>query len=118
MATFKIFKEVAVLPSVLEPDAMYLVRTGVGFDLYAVDNTGNFAFKVNSSTAGSAPTNPSFTYTDGQLTRIDYSGGEYKTFTYTNGLLTEMRFSSGAGLLTKTFTYSNGDLVNISEVWA
>lgn len=29
------------------PDTLYLVRVGVGFDLYCSDTTGNIAYKVN-----------------------------------------------------------------------
>jgi len=47
MATFKAYKVVANLPSQLEPDALYLVRVGAGFDLYASDATGNVAHKLN-----------------------------------------------------------------------
>ncbi|MFG5864096.1 hypothetical protein [Metapseudomonas sp. CR1201] len=40
MAELKLFKVVASLPASLEPDALYLVRAGAGFDLYATNHAG------------------------------------------------------------------------------
>ena len=48
MSTFRIYKVVSALPGTLEPDSVYAVRTGVGFDLYISDATGTVAHKVNS----------------------------------------------------------------------
>src|SRR5690606_23377126 len=48
MAELKLFKVVASLPASLEPDALYLVRAGAGFDLYATNHAG---------TVGSYPLN-------------------------------------------------------------
>lgn len=42
-----IYKIVAYLPPELLPDSLYLVRTGVGFDLYATDSYGGVALKIN-----------------------------------------------------------------------
>lgn len=50
MAVFSAKKIVSVLPSPLEPDTVYLVRTGEGFDIYASDATGNVAHSLNAST--------------------------------------------------------------------
>jgi hypothetical protein len=47
--TFKAHKTVATLPSILDPDTIYLVRVGTGFDFYCSDSTGTIAHKVNSS---------------------------------------------------------------------
>ena len=46
--TFKIFKEVATLPAAgsLQPDAIYAVRVGAGFDLY-VTNVDSVAIPIN-----------------------------------------------------------------------
>ena len=63
---FKAFKVVGGLPGTLEPDAIYLVRVGLGFDLYVTDATGVNAHKVNSGAADltdlpvlmAAPTRP------------------------------------------------------------
>lgn len=51
MSTFRVYKEVGSLPGVLQPDSLYAVRTGVGFDLYITDTTGSVAHKVNSGTS-------------------------------------------------------------------
>lgn len=48
MPTFRAHKVVAVLPGTLEPDTIYLVRAGAGFDLFASDSTGLLSFQVNS----------------------------------------------------------------------
>jgi hypothetical protein len=40
MAELKLYKMVASLPAVLEPNAIYLVRVGNGFDQYATNSTG------------------------------------------------------------------------------
>lgn len=45
---FRVYKEVVNLPSTLEPDAVYFIRVGNGFDLYVSDATGTAAHKVNS----------------------------------------------------------------------
>jgi hypothetical protein len=52
MADFKAYKEVSVLPSTLVPSAIYLVRTGAGFDLYASDSTGAIAHSLNLPSGG------------------------------------------------------------------
>lgn len=48
----KIHKVVASLPLTLEPDAIYAVRAGAGFDLYIADSTGSVAHKVNADGGG------------------------------------------------------------------
>jgi hypothetical protein len=44
----KFYKTVVSLPNVLEPNTMYAVRIGVGFDFYLSDMTGAIAYKVNA----------------------------------------------------------------------
>jgi hypothetical protein len=60
-------KEVAALPAILEPNTLYFVRAGQGFDLYLSDLTGAIAHKVNGGGGGGTadleeftedPTNP------------------------------------------------------------
>ena len=48
MSAFRAHKLVAALPDPLEPNALYLLRTGAGFDLYASDQTGSAAHKLNA----------------------------------------------------------------------
>lgn len=40
-------KEVAALPVILEPNTLYFVRVGTGFDTYLSDTTGAIAYKQN-----------------------------------------------------------------------
>lgn len=49
MAIVKLYKVVASLPQTLEPDTIYAVRSGQGFDLYITDQTGSIAYQVNSA---------------------------------------------------------------------
>lgn len=61
---FRVYKEVVNLPSTLEPDAVYFVRVGNGFDLYVSDATGTAAHKVNPGNGARVhvgPTAPSDT---------------------------------------------------------
>jgi hypothetical protein len=48
MNNFRTRKLVSSLPSTLEPNAVYFVRAGIGFDLYCTDQTGSIAHKLNS----------------------------------------------------------------------
>lgn len=48
MATVSLSKVVSTLPSTLTQDCLYLVRTGVGFDLFCTDHTGSVAHTLNS----------------------------------------------------------------------
>jgi len=48
MARMNIDKVVSALPSTLEPNTMYGVRNGVGFDLYLSDMTGTVAHPINN----------------------------------------------------------------------
>lgn len=50
MSVFKAQKVVSALPGTLDPDTIYLVRVGEGFDLYCSDTTGTLAHKVNGLT--------------------------------------------------------------------
>lgn len=43
----KINKVVASLPVILEPNTVYAVRVGAGFDLFISDLTGAFAHALN-----------------------------------------------------------------------
>lgn len=53
MATIRFAKVVASLPATLDPDTLYLVRAGAGFDLYCSDATGSIAHAINASGSGS-----------------------------------------------------------------
>lgn len=49
MANLLAHKVVASLPGTLEPDAVYAVRVGDGFDLYISDSTGSVAHRLNGT---------------------------------------------------------------------
>lgn len=49
MADFRIHKVVSNLPSQLEANTLYLVRTGEGFDLYCSDAAGAIAYTQNGT---------------------------------------------------------------------
>ncbi len=57
MALLKVHKEISALPSTLEPDAIYMVRVGAGFDLYVTDTTGSIAYASNDYVPEVAPHN-------------------------------------------------------------
>lgn len=59
MSKIKIDKVVSALPTVLEPNTMYAVRVGTGFDLFMSDSTGTSAHALNASTG--SPTAPTIT---------------------------------------------------------
>lgn len=59
---------------------------------------------------------PIFTYTAGNLTRIDYSNGTYKLFTYSGGNLSQLVYNKLYVTITKVFTYNpDGSLANIQQ---
>ena len=60
-----------------------------------------------------------FIYSDGLLTRINYSSpaGWYKLFGYTDGILTVAELhKEGSSILITTYVYTNGVLTGISSV--
>jgi hypothetical protein len=59
--------------------------------------------------------NPVFSYTNGNLTRIDYESGNYKTFAYSNGALSVLTYYTSEKVITKTFAYTNGALTSIVQ---
>ena len=53
-------------------------------------------------------------YVDGNLVRIDYQSGNYKTFTYTAGNLTQVDYVKGSVTYRKTMTYDGlGNLTSV-----
>ncbi len=61
MSGFRAHKLVAALPDPLERNALYLLRAGAGFDLYASDQTGSAAHKLNAGDGGGGGTGGGFT---------------------------------------------------------
>ena len=54
MSTIRFAKVVGSLPATLQPNTMYLVRTGTGFDLYCSDATGSIAHPINGGSGSIA----------------------------------------------------------------
>jgi hypothetical protein len=108
-------KEVAALPATLTPNTIYAVRRGLGFDLHISDNTGLIAHRLNNT--DDPLKSPVMTYTAGQLTRIDYDDGSFKTFSYTAiGDVALIDFTKGGTTTRKTFNHDgNGVLVSIVQ---
>jgi len=57
MALISVYKVVSSVPASLDSNALYLVRTGTGFDFYVSDSTGSVAYQINSSGAGGGLSN-------------------------------------------------------------
>lgn len=49
MGAIRFSKVVSNLPQQLEPDTIYLVRAGDGFDLYCTDATGSIAYQIGNA---------------------------------------------------------------------
>lgn len=73
MATFRARKVVSALPTPLEPDTLYAVRVGEGFDLYISDNTGTLAHKVNGGGGSTAWTEIASATPTG-VSSVDFTG--------------------------------------------
>lgn len=59
---------------------------------------------------------PTFTYTAGLVTRIDYTSGNYKTLSYTAGVLTQTVYVLSGRTITKNFSYNgDGTLASITQ---
>jgi hypothetical protein len=111
----KVEKVIAALPGTLDPNTVYLVRAGAGFDIRVTDQTGSTAHVLNTEGGVSGPIGPAFTYTNGALTRIDYDNGSFKVFTYTDGVLTQLDFVVGGVTTRKTFNYTGDLLTSIDQ---
>lgn len=63
----KIEKVVAALPPVLEPNAIYLVRTGAGFEIRVVDSTGTTAHTLNGGGGSPGGSSGQLQFNDGGI---------------------------------------------------
>lgn len=107
-------KEIAALPAQLDPNTIYAVRRGIGFDLYISDSLGNVAHKVNNT--DDPLKNPVFTYTNDSLTGISYSDGSTKILSYdVLGQLSQTDLIQGLKTTRKVFNYNSGKLQSIVE---
>ena len=82
-----------------------------------VTDDGSGVATINVTGGGETLTDPTFTYTGDNLTRIDYDDGSYKTFAYVDGRLDELVFvPNGGTTVTKNFSYdAQGRLTSIVE---
>ena len=72
--------------------------------------TKNYADGITSSKS------PTFTYTSGIVTRIDYSNGEYKIISYSAGKINQVVYYKSNVTITKNFTYDlSGKLQSIQQ---
>lgn len=106
-------KVVASLPTTLQPNAAYFVRTGYGYDLLVTDSTGSVAFRHNNTEYPLK--SPVFSYTSGRLSSIVYQDGAVKTFTYTGGQLTQLDLVRNGLTTRKVFNYTSGQLSSVTE---
>jgi len=60
--------------------------------------------------------NPVFTYSNGELVRVDYDQGLYKQLTYSGSALSQLEYYNGTVTTQKTFNYSSGILTSIDEI--
>lgn len=59
---------------------------------------------------------PVMTYSGGDLSRIDYASGNFKTFTYSGGNLSQLVYTLAGRTITKVFTYNiDGTLASITQ---
>ena len=75
MATFKTVKQLFVTPNVgnIEPNTVYYVRAGEGFDLYCTDSTGNAVYQINK-------TEEKVAYPSGLIVDNSINGSNLTTF--------------------------------------
>lgn len=107
-------KEIATLPLTLEPNTIYAIRRGVGFDLYITDVLGSVAHKVNNT--DDPLKNPVFTYNGDYLTGVSYSDGSVKILTYNlAGKLSQTDLIRSGTTTRKVFIYSGDFLTSITE---
>jgi len=75
--TLRVEKIISTLPSQLQPNTMYLVRSGEGIDIYVSDSTGSIAQKHNSLIGGGSdgPMDTDINYWDiiGEFTPVQPS---------------------------------------------
>lgn len=56
MSKFKIHKLVNSLPNELTPDTLYLIRNGLGFDIFSTDITGSISYTLNTYNSSNTQT--------------------------------------------------------------
>ena len=74
------------------------------------------AFTAGDATNATPLKEPDITYVDSQITRIDYSGGEFKVFSYNlDESINTITVTIDSNTITKTFNYTDGVLTSVTE---
>lgn len=84
MAVIHFVKQVLSLPAQLEPNTLYFVRVGAGFDLYLSDATGSVAHKLNADALPDVPHLPAADMSI-DMTMLVYQPLDSSLLGYTDG---------------------------------
>jgi hypothetical protein len=72
---------------------------------------------ITTGSAGNPLVGPQLTYNiAGQLVRVDYDDGRYKTLQYTGAVLTSVTFFDTGVARQRTLNYVEGQLISVDEV--
>lgn len=117
MALLKVAKVVSTLPGVLEPDSIYLVRTGDGFDLFVVDSTGSVAYQPNRRAETWDGHKWSFSdfYNSGASNNPPFTLTAISTGTFTTLPATALTSNQGVVLLRASNTNNSGVRVQTTQ---
>lgn len=111
MGVLKAHKTIAGLPSRLDRDALYAVRTGEGFDLYVSDMTGSAAHRINTGPLGAIGENK-FIHRAG-----NFGGSPAVNVNFLNDSVTYIA-SGGTDFIQLTIQYIPGNPVLTTQFWA
>ena len=73
-SVLRVEKVVSALPGILEPDTIYAVRVGAGFDFYMSDTTGAAAHRINQADGSFPVTQALHGFTVGKFVELGDSG--------------------------------------------
>jgi hypothetical protein len=117
MTVLRFAKVVANLPATLEPNTLYLVRVGSGFDIYVSDLTGNIAYSINGSQLEDTIAGNGLTLSNGVL---NVGGTEGRISVSANSIDIDANYT-GQSSITTVGTLTSGSLgdgftpVNVSQ---
>lgn len=87
-----------------------------GSNVTITDNGTSISIAASGGSSGSTAISPTFTYTTGALTRVDYADGTYKVLTYSGGVLTQLDYvRPSSTTIRKVFNYTTGTLTSITQ---
>ena len=117
MSVFQAHKVVSALPDPLEPDALYYVRTGAGFDMYLTDTTGVVAYTLNGGAVAALKWSDLATrWDDAPTLNAAITGGT--VYNYTLDGVTRYRFVPTTYDAAADAFYSNFDGTTLSGLVA